>query len=166
VHVGGSAADVARVGREVHAGRIPDRPFVLLVQPSLFDPTRAPAGRHTAWAYCHVPTGSPVDMTTAIEAQVERVAPGFRDLVLARATHSAPQMEAHDANYVGGDINGGAQDLRQLFFRPFPQRNPWATPLPGVYLCSSSTPPGGGAHGMCGHLAARSALRREFGRRT
>jgi phytoene dehydrogenase-like protein len=113
-----------------------------------------------------VPTGSPVDMTTAIEAQVERVAPGFRDLVLARATHSAPQMEAHDANYVGGDINGGAQDLRQLFFRPFPQRNPWATPLPGVYLCSSSTPPGGGAHGMCGHLAARSALRREFGRRT
>ena len=166
VHVGGSAADVARVGREVHAGRIPDRPFVLLVQPSLFDPTRAPAGRRTAWAYCHVPTGSPVDMTTAIEAQVERVAPGFRDLVLARATHSAPQMEAHDANYVGGDINGGAQDLRQLFFRPFPQRNPWATPLPGVYLCSSSTPPGGGAHGMCGHLAARSALRREFGRRT
>jgi phytoene dehydrogenase-like protein len=166
VHLGGRASDVAQVGREVHAGRIPERPFVLLVQPSLFDPTRAPAGRHTAWAYCHVPNGSPVDMTTAIEDQVERYAPGFRDLVLGRATHSAPEMEAHDENYVGGDINGGAQDLRQLFFRPIPQRDPWATPLRGVYLCSSSTPPGGGAHGMCGHLAARSALRREFGKRT
>ena len=166
VHLGGTAADVARVGRDVHGGRIPERPFVLLVQPTRFDPTRAPAGSHTAWAYCHVPNGSPADMTDAIEAQVERYAPGFRDVVLARATHSAPQMEAHDENYVGGDINGGAQDLRQLFFRPIPQRDPWATPLPGVYLCSSSTPPGGGAHGMCGHLAARSALRREFGLRT
>jgi len=165
VHLGGTAADVARVGRDVHAGLIPDRPFVLLVQPTRFDPTRAPAGSHTAWAYCHVPNGSPVDMTSAIEAQVERFAPGFRAVVLARATHSAPQIEAHDENYVGGDINGGAQDLRQLLFRPIPQRNPWATPLPGVYLCSSSTPPGGGAHGMCGHLAAQSALRREFGQR-
>ncbi|HEU0236426.1 MAG TPA: NAD(P)/FAD-dependent oxidoreductase [Candidatus Limnocylindrales bacterium] len=165
VHLGGTAADVARVGRDVHGGTIPERPFVLLVQPTRFDPTRAPAGSHTAWAYCHVPNGSPADMTSAIETQVERFAPGFRDLVVARATHGAAQLEAHDENYVGGDINGGAQDLRQLFFRPIPQRNPWATPLPGVYLCSSSTPPGGGAHGMCGHLAARSALRREFGKR-
>ena len=166
VHLGGSAADVARVGREVHAGRVPERPFVLLVQPSLFDSTRAPRGNHTAWAYCHVPHGSPVDMAAAIEAQVERSAPGFRDLVLARATHTAPQMEAHDANYVGGDINGGAQDVAQLFARPVLRWDPYATPIRGLYLCSSSTPPGGGAHGMCGHLAARSALRREFGART
>jgi phytoene dehydrogenase-like protein len=164
VHLGGSAADVARVGRDVHAGRVPERPFVLLVQPSLFDSTRAPEGRHTAWAYCHVPHNSPVDMTAAIEAQVERYAPGFRDLVLVRATHTAPQMEAHDENYVGGDINGGAQDLGQLFARPVLRWDPYATPVRGLYLCSSSTPPGGGAHGMCGHLAARSALRREFGR--
>jgi phytoene dehydrogenase-like protein len=163
VHLGGSAADVARVGRDVHAGRVPERPFVLLVQPSLFDDTRAPEGRHTAWAYCHVPHGSPVDMTAAIEAQVERYAPGFRDVVLARATHTAPQMEAHDENYVGGDINGGAQDFAQLLARPVLRWDPYATPVRGLYLCSSSTPPGGGAHGMCGHLAARSALRREFG---
>ena len=163
VHLSGSAARVARVARSVNEGRIPDRPFVLLVQPSLIDTTRAPDGRHTAWAYCHVPHGCAADMRAAIEAEVERAAPGFRDLVLGSATHDARQMEAHDENYVGGDINGGAQDGLQLFFRPVPRLDPWSTPLPGVYLCSSSTPPGGGAHGMCGHLAARSALRREFG---
>jgi phytoene dehydrogenase-like protein len=156
---------VTRVLRDVHRKVVPVRPFVLLVQPTLFDPSRAPAGRHTAWAYCHVPNGSPVDMTAAIEAEVERAAPGFRDLVLGRATLDPAQLEQHDANYVGGDINGGAQDLGQLFFRPVARLDPWSTPLDGVYLCSSSTPPGGGAHGMCGHLAALSALRREFGLR-
>ena len=164
VHLAGTSAHLTRVLRAVHHGRTAERPFVLLVQPTPFDPTRAPAGRHTAWAYCHVPNGSTVDMTDAIETEVERAAPGFRDLVLGRATHDPAALEQHDENYIGGDINGGAQDFRQLFFRPLPRLDPWSTPIDGVYLCSSSTPPGGGAHGMCGHLAARSALRRVFGR--
>jgi phytoene dehydrogenase-like protein len=133
---------------------------VLLAQQSLFDPSRAPAGTHTAWAYCHVPNGSTENMTERIESQVERFAPGFRDLVLGRATHSPAQMEAHDANYIGGDINAGIADVRQLLFRPIPSLDPYHAG-PGLYLCSSSTPPGGGVHGMCGLKAAQAALRRQ-----
>jgi phytoene dehydrogenase-like protein len=145
---------------EVHAGGLPDRPYTLVVQPTVMDPSRAPAGGHVAWAYCHVPNGSPADRTDAIEEHIERFAPGFRDVVHARHTMNAPAVERHDANYVGGDINGGAGDLRQLFTRPVASAHPWATPMDGVYLCSSSTPPGGGVHGMCGLHAARLALRR------
>jgi len=160
VHLGGTLRDVAASEATVAAGKHAERPFLLLVQPTLFDPSRAPAGRHVAWAYCHVPAGSEVDMTAAIEAQLERFAPGFRDLVLARATRDTPAMEAYDANYVGGDINGGIQDLRQALFRPVVRWNPYTTPVPKLYLCSSSTPPGGGVHGMSGFLAARAALGR------
>jgi phytoene dehydrogenase-like protein len=148
---------------EVHRGGVPQRPFILFGQPTLFDPTRAPAGRHTAWAYCHVPNGCEVDMTAAIEAHVEAFAPGFRDCVIARATVSPSQLEAYDANYVGGDINGGLSDWRQLFFRPVLRRDPYATPAPDIFICSSSTPPGGGVHGMCGYWAAASVLERVFG---
>jgi phytoene dehydrogenase-like protein len=160
VHLSGTAAHIARAEAAVHAGRLDARPFVLLVQPSLFDDTRAPTGRHTAWAYCHVPHGSEVDASTAIEAHIERFAPGFRELVLARSVKNAPDMERYNANYVGGDINGGISDIRQLFFRPMPRLDPYATAAPDVFLCSSSTPPGGGVHGMCGAWAARSVLRR------
>jgi phytoene dehydrogenase-like protein len=160
VHLGGTYREVAASEEAVGRGRIPDRPFVLLVQPTIADPTRAPEGKHVAWAYCHVPNGSTTDMTGAIETQVERFAPGFRDLVLARATKDAPAMEAYDANYIGGDINGGIGDWRQLLFRPVVRWNPYTTPDPGIFLCSSSTPPGGGVHGMSGMLAAREALRR------
>jgi phytoene dehydrogenase-like protein len=142
----------------VARGGHPERPFVLVAQQSLFDPTRAPRARHTLWAYAHVPNGSDVDVTERIEAQVERFAPGFRDLVLERNAMSPAAMEAHNPNYVGGDINGGSADLRQLFARPVARLNPYRTPLDGVYLCSSSTPPGGGVHGMCGYHAARAAL--------
>ena len=123
------------------------------------DPSRAPAEMHVAWAYCHVPNGSTVDQTQAIEPQIERFAPGFRDIVLNRHTMTTAAMETHNANYVGGDINGGAGDLRQLFTRPIASLHPWATRIDGVYLCSSSTPPGGGVHGMCGLHAARLALK-------
>jgi phytoene dehydrogenase-like protein len=157
--------EIAASEAEVAASRHAEQPFVLVVQASRFDPTRAPAGKHTAWAYCHVPHGSEVDMTGAIEAQLERFAPGFRDLVLARATKNAAEIEAYDANYVGGDINGGIQDWRQLIFRPVVRWDPYRTPVEGLYLCSSSTPPGGGVHGMCGSHAARSALRRLGGQR-
>ena len=159
VHLGGTLGDVARSEAAVAAGRPSDRPFVLLVQPTVADPSRAPAGKHVAWAYCHVPNGSTADMAQTIEAQVERFAPGFRDLVLARATKDAPAIEAYDANYVGGDINGGLANWRQLLFRPVVRRNPYATPVPGLFLGSSSTPPGGGVHGMSGALAAQAALR-------
>lgn len=159
VHLGGTLGEVARSEGAVAAGRVADRPFVLLVQPTIADPSRAPAGKHVAWAYCHVPHGSPIDMTAAIEAQVERFAPGFRDLVLARAVKAAPAMEAYDANYVGGDINGGLADWRQLLFRPVARWNPYTTPVAGLFLCSSSTPPGGGVHGMSGRHAARAAER-------
>ncbi len=165
VHLGGTLDEIVAAEAEVARGAHPERPFVLLVQQTPFDPSRAPAGKHTAWAYCHVPNGSPVDMTAAIEGQVERFAPGFRDLILARSARDPAAMEAYDENYVGGDINGGLADWRQLLFRPVPARDPYATPVRGIYLCSSSTPPGGGVHGMCGYLAARSALRREFGDR-
>ena len=161
VHVGGSIAELEASETAVAAGTNHDRPFVILAQPSLVDPTRAPAGAHTAWAYCHVPHGSTVDRTGAIEAQVERFAPGFRDRILERHTMNTEALEQHDANYVGGDINGGAGDLRQLFTRPVISLHPWVTPIPHVYLCSSSTPPGGGVHGMCGWHAAQAVLRRD-----
>jgi phytoene dehydrogenase-like protein len=161
VHLGGSFDEIAASEAEVSAGRHPDRPFVLFVQQTPFDPSRAPAGSHTAWAYCHVPNGSTTDMTDRIEDQVERFAPGFRDLVLARSVRGPAALEAYDENYVGGDINGGIQDWRQLVFRPVPRLDPYHAGE-GIYLCSASTPPGGGVHGMAGHLAARSALKREF----
>jgi phytoene dehydrogenase-like protein len=161
VHLGGTLEEIARSEAEVAAGRHPDRPYTLFVQYAPWDPSRAPDGKTTAWAYCHVPAGSPIDMTDRIEAQVERFAPGFRDRILARSTHSPAQMEAYDENYVGGDINGGIQDIRQLLFRPWPAVDPYRVGE-GIYLCSSSTPPGGGVHGMCGMHAARSALRHEL----
>jgi phytoene dehydrogenase-like protein len=159
VHLGATLEAIAASEAAPSEGRIAERPFVLLAQQSLFDPTRAPAGRHTAWAYCHVPNGSDVDMTERIEAQVERFAPGFRDRVLARSALAPADLEHYNPNYVGGDINGGRADLRQLFTRPVARWTPYSTPLPGVYLCSASTPPGGGVHGMCGYHAARAARR-------
>lgn len=159
VHLGATLAEIAASERAVARGQHPDKPYVLIAQQSLFDPSRAPAGQHTLWAYCHVPNGSTVDMTMAIETQIERFAPGFRDLILARHCYNTAAMEAYNPNYVGGDINNGVQDLRQLWTRPTLQRNPYSTPLPGVFLCSSATPPGGGVHGMCGYHAAQSALR-------
>jgi phytoene dehydrogenase-like protein len=160
VHLGGTYREIAASEDAVGRGRHPAKPYVLLVQPTIADPSRAPAGKHVAWAYCHVPNGSTEDMTTAIEAQVERFAPGFRDLVLARASKTPAAMEAWDANYVGGDINGGIGDWRQLLFRPVVRWNPYATPDRSIFLCSSSTPPGGGVHGMSGRHAAREAERR------
>jgi phytoene dehydrogenase-like protein len=159
VHLGGTLAEIAAAERAVWQGEHPEYPFVLVAQPSRFDSTRAPAGKHTAWAYCHVPQGSTVDMTERIIAQVERFAPGFRDRILAYHTLSPADLERHNANYIGGDINGGVQDLRQLFTRPVPRLVPYATPVRGLYICSSSTPPGGGVHGMCGYFAAQAALR-------
>jgi phytoene dehydrogenase-like protein len=137
-----------------------DKPYVLLVQPTVCDPSRAPAGKHTLWAYCHVPNGSTADMSGPMEAQIERFAPGFRDCILARHAMAPAEMERRNANLIGGDIGGGASDLAQLVSRPVFSLNPYATPLDGVFLCSSSTPPGIGVHGMCGHYAARAALDR------
>ncbi len=162
VHLGGAADELEASERAVHQGRIPDRPFVLLVQATVADPSRAPAGQHTAWAYVHVPHGSDSDVGELVEAQIERFAPGFRDVILGRAVRTAPELQAYNANYVGGDINGGLQDLPQLIARPTLSRDPYASPVRGLYLCSTSTPPGGGVHGMSGYLAAQSALRREF----
>jgi len=159
VHLGGTLEEIAAAEHEVAAGRHPARPFVILVQPTLFDPSRAPAGRHVAWAYCHVPNGSDRDMTAAIEAQVERFAPGFRDLIRERGAVGPRQMERWEPNCVGGDVNGGRQDLRQLFFRPAVRWTPYALPVPGLFICSAATPPGGGVHGMCGWHAARAVLR-------
>jgi phytoene dehydrogenase-like protein len=160
VHVGGTLAEVARAERQVAEGKPPDAPFVLVAQQSLFDETRAPAGQHTLWAYCHVPNGSTFDMTERIEAQLERFAPGFRDCILAWHILTPAQMEQYNANYIGGDINGGLADLGQLFTRPTARANPYTTPNERLYLCSASTPPGGGVHGMCGYYAAQAALRR------
>jgi phytoene dehydrogenase-like protein len=162
VHVAGTAEEVAASEAAVAIGAHPERPYVLAAQQSLFDASRAPEGKHTLWAYCHVPHGSTVDMTDRIEEQVERFAPGFRDLVLERHTMNATQMESYNANYVGGDINGGRQDLRQLFSRPVWRLNPYTTGGKDIYICSSSTPPGGGVHGMCGYWAARAVLRRSL----
>ena len=159
VHIGGTLDEISAAERAVWRGEIPERPFVLLAQQSLFDACRAPEGKHTAWAYCHVPHGSTVDMTSRIEAQIERFAPGFSDLVLARSTHNAQEMQIYNPNYVGGDINGGVQDLRQFFTRPVARWVPYSTPDASIYLCSSSTPPGGGVHGMCGYHAAQAAMR-------
>ena len=163
VHVGGTFEEVARSEAEVRAGRHPEHPFVLLAQPCVVDPSRAPEGHHTLWAYCHVPNDSPVDMSERMEAQIERFAPGFRDLVLARTVRRASEAEAHNPNLLGGDVNGGAQTLRQTAFRPVARWNPYRTPVDGVYLCSASTPPGGGVHGMCGVAAADVVLRERFG---
>lgn len=163
LHLGGTFAEVAASEAEVNAGRHPQRPYCIVAQPGVADPTRAPAGRHTLWGYCHVPPGSTVDMTAAIESQIERFAPGFSELILARATRTAVDVERDNPNYVGGDIGGGAASLVQTLFRPTAQWNPYRTPLRGVYLCSASTPPGGGVHGMCGVYAARSVLHDHFG---
>jgi phytoene dehydrogenase-like protein len=156
VHLGGSFEEIAASENAMRHGHHAEKPFVLLAQPSLFDPSRAPSGRHTAWAYCHVPNGSTVDMLSRLEDQIERFAPGFRDCILAHRVLSPAALEIMDANLVGGDISGGAMDLRQLLFRPTCRQ--YATSAPDIYLCSSSTPPGGGVHGMCGHHAARLAL--------
>jgi phytoene dehydrogenase-like protein len=162
VHLGGALEEIAVSERTVTRGGHPERPFVIAAQQSLFDSSRAPAGKHTAWAYCHVPNGSDRDMSDPITRQVERFAPGFRDRVTARNVITATELERRNPNYVGGDINGGAQDLRQLFTRPVARLVPYATPARGLYICSSATPPGGGVHGMCGYLAAQVALRREL----
>jgi phytoene dehydrogenase-like protein len=159
VHAGGTFEEVAASEVAAAEGRIPERPLVLIAQPSVIDPSRAPAGKHTLWAYCHAPHGSAVDFSAAIENQIERFAPGFRDLILAKATMSAVEFEAYNPNYVGGDIAGGSQTGLQMVFRPGVSLSPYRTPLPNVYLCSASTPPGGGVHGMCGHNAAADALR-------
>jgi phytoene dehydrogenase-like protein len=163
VHAGGTIAEVARSEAAVHAGQHPDRPFCLIAQPCVVDPSRAPAGRHVLWGYCHVPAGSDVDMADRIEAQVERFAPGFRDRILARSVKTAADMERENPSYVGGDIGAGANTFRQTIGRPAMRWNPYRTPLDGVYLCSASTPPGGGVHGMCGYEAARTALRDAYG---
>lgn len=159
VHVAGSFNEIVESEATVTAGRHAERPLVILTQPSLFDSSRAPAGRHTLWGYCHVPNGSRRDMTEVIEAQVERFAPGFRDTIIARHTMDTAALEAHNANLVGGDINGGAFNLGQLFTRPAPRLSPYTTPNPSILLCSAATPPGGGVHGMCGWWAARAAIR-------
>ncbi|HET7677894.1 MAG TPA: NAD(P)/FAD-dependent oxidoreductase [Candidatus Limnocylindrales bacterium] len=159
VHLGGTLEEIAESEATIRAGGHSERPFVLLAQPSLFDPGRAPAGRHTAWAYCHVPNGSTVDMSEAILRQVERFAPGLRERILAVGSRSPADIERDNANLVGGDINGGLQELAQFWTRPAVRRDPYTTPDPSLYVCSAATPPGGGVHGLCGWYAARSALR-------
>jgi len=162
IHLGGGIDEIAAAERDVARGKIPERPFVLVAQQSLFDPTRAPQGRHTLWAYCHVPFGCSTDMSDQIESQIERFAPGFRDCVLARHTMTAADLARSNPNLAGGDISGGAANLMQLLARPILSPTPYRTPLPGVYLCSASTPPGGGVHGMCGYHAACVALGDRF----
>lgn len=159
VHLGGTLDEISAGEAAVSRGEHPERPFVLLAQQSLFDDTRAPEGKHTVWAYCHVPNGSTFDMTQRIEAQIERFAPGFGDRILARNAWGPADFEGWNANLVGGDINGGYMDVRQLFGRPMFSANPYSTSADGLYICSSSTPPGGAVHGLCGFMAARSALR-------
>jgi phytoene dehydrogenase-like protein len=160
VHLGGTLDEIAASESAVWQGRVSDRPYMIVVQPSLFDSSRAPAGKHTGWAYCHVPAGSTLDLTDVLERQVERFAPGFRDRILARHVMNTAALEQYNANYVGGAITGGVTDLGQLFTRPAVRANPYSTPNPDVFICSASTPPGGGVHGMCGYYAARAALRR------
>ncbi|HUS29754.1 MAG TPA: NAD(P)/FAD-dependent oxidoreductase [Kofleriaceae bacterium] len=164
VHLGGTIEQIARAEQAVHDGHLGAPPFTLFVQPSLFDSSRAPSGMHVGWAYCHVPHGSTTDARDAIENRIERFAPGFKDLILARSELSPAQLNAYNANYIGGDINGGLSDLRQLFTRPLAKLDPYATGAPDIFLCSSSTPPGGGVHGMCGYYAARSVLANVFAR--
>jgi phytoene dehydrogenase-like protein len=159
VHLGGTLGEISTSEKAVWRGEHPEKPLVLLAQQSLFDDSRAPAGQHTAWAYCHVPHGSTLDVSDRITAQIERFAPGFRDLILAKHAYTATEMQSYNPNYIGGDINGGVQDWRQLFTRPIARWSPYTTPVKGLYICSSSTPPGGGVHGMCGYHAAKSVLR-------
>lgn len=163
VHLGPTLDEICASERATNEGRVSDAPYVLVVQTSLFDETRAPHGKHTLWAYCHVPNGSTLDMTDRIENQIERFAPGFKNRILARSVLNPAQLHARNANYIGGDINGGRQDFLQLFGRPVWRLNPYTTPDKSIYLCSSSTPPGGGVHGMCGWHAANAALTRAFG---
>jgi phytoene dehydrogenase-like protein len=165
VHLGGTIEEIANTERDVARGKVPERPFVLVAQQSLFDESRAPSGQHTLWAYCHVPFGCKIDMSEQIESQIERFAPGFRDCILARHKTSAVDLEKSNPNLAGGDINGGAANLWQLIARPVLSPTPYRTPLRGVYLCSSSSPPGGGVHGMCGYHAARATLRDMFDKR-
>jgi phytoene dehydrogenase-like protein len=162
IHLGNTIQEIADSEQQIWNGKYPEKPFVLLAQPSIFDNSRAPTGKHTAWAYCHVPNGSKVDMTAAIESQIERFAPGFKDTILAKHVMNTAQMEEYNSNYVGGDINGGALDIGQLFTRPVLRWSPYKTSAKGIYICSSSTPPGGGVHGMCGYHAAKKALRDVF----
>jgi phytoene dehydrogenase-like protein len=162
VHIGNTFDEIAISEAETWKGRHAERPFVLLAQQSLYDKTRAPEGKHTVWAYCHVPHGSTVDMTERIERQIERFAPGFRDRILARHTMNTAAMQEYNPNYIGGDINGGVIDITQLFTRPALRRSPYRTSAKGIYICSSSTPPGGGVHGMCGFHAAKRALQDVF----
>ncbi len=164
VHLGGTLDEISASERAVWQGRPSDAPFALVVQTSLFDPTRAPEGKQTLWVYCHVPNGSNADMTAALENQLERFAPGFKSRILARHVMGPAQLEQRNANYIGGDINGGVQDFFQLFGRPVWRLNPYTTPDPSIYICSSSTPPGGGVHGMCGFHAANAALARAWRR--
>jgi phytoene dehydrogenase-like protein len=164
IHLGGTIDEIATAERDVSQGKIPERPFTLVAQQSLFDDTRAPRGQHTLWTYCHVPFGCKIDVAERVESQIERFAPGFRDCILARHTVSAVDLEESNPNLAGGDINGGAANLAQLIARPILSPTPYRTPLRGVYLCSASTPPGGGVHGMCGYHAARAALKDVFGR--
>lgn len=162
IHVGGAYPEIAASEKSASQNKVHDKPFVLLAQPSLFDDTRAPKDNHTAWAYCHVPHGSTVDMADAIERQITRFAPDFKDVILARHTMNTVDMQYYNPNYIGGDINGGVQDIWQHFSRPILRWSPYTTPLPNIYLCSSSTPPGGGVHGMCGFHAAKKALSDHF----
>ena len=162
VHLGNTFEEIVWGEELTNSGVIPEKPFVLLAQQSLFDPLRAPKGKHTAWAYCHVPNGSEKDMTNAIENQVERFAPGFKDLILAKHKMNTREIEDYNSNYIGGDINGGVIDLGQLFTRPVLRSSPYRTSARGIYICSSSTPPGGGVHGMCGYNAAKQALKDIF----
>jgi len=163
VHLGGNYTDIIDAEQRAYDGRYCDKPFVLLAQQSLFDPTRAPQGKHTGWGYCHVPNSSVRDMTAEIENQVERFAPGFKERILARHTMNNEQVQEYNPNYIGGDIGGGIADLGQLFTRPALRLSPYRTSAKGLYICSSSTPPGGGVHGMCGYHAAKRALRDVFG---
>jgi phytoene dehydrogenase-like protein len=160
VHLGGTLEEITAAEGKVHRGEHSDRPYLLVAQHSLFDETRAPPEKHTAWAYCHVPAYSTVNMTETIERQMERFAPGFRDCILAKSTMSPADMQRHNANCIGGDISGGMMDLWQLFTRPSVRLVPYTTPNPKIFICSSSTPPGGGVHGMCGYWAAQAALKR------
>jgi phytoene dehydrogenase-like protein len=162
VHVGGTMEEISMSERAAWSRTPSDRPFVLLAQPTLFDKTRAPEGKHIAWGYCHVPNGYDGDMTDAIESQIERFAPGFRQTILARAPIKPKEFELYNPNYVGGDIVGGVQDLGQLFTRPTKRLNPYTTPNPSIFICSASTPPGGGVHGMCGLHCATTVLKHAF----
>lgn len=164
VHLGGTFEEIAESEQEISDRKHSDNPFVLVAQQSLFDNTRTPNNKHTLWAYCHVPNGSTRDMTKQIEDQIERFAPGFRDVIESKTTMNTADFENYNENYIGGDINGGRQDITQLFSRPVSLFNPYKIPAQGLYFCSSSTPPGGGVHGMCGYHAANAALKHEFGK--